>query len=656
MFRGTSTFSPTLLNEAGFAYSFGAIVSNPIGSIGKNNSPDINPTLPFASTLGRIPAISYSGYLSSITGFGPYQDYNRNYNVYDNVTKVLGRHTMKFGFTYFHYQKTENAGGNNAGTFQFANTGRPSTATNFQQAWANFLLGNVFQYTQASLDLTPDIRTHQYELYAQDEYRLRSNLTLTYGIRYSQFRQPIDHNGFMTNFDPATYSASSAVQINPANGNVIPNSGNPQDGIIIADKNSPFGSKVANESNKNFAPRIGFAWDPFGDGKTSVRGGYGIFYDSVLFGVYEQNIFANPPYVQSIVLSNTQFATPASGTQVISAAPRSIHGTPVPMSTPYAQNWSLDVQRELPGNWMVDVGYYGNKGTHLLGIVDLNEIPPGLAYSSGLIAPGTPITSANSARLNAIRPYQGFVAVNSLETWFNSNYNSLQISAEKRFSEGSFINFAYTWSKNLTDNQTDRGTAPQNPYNIVGGEYGPAQIDRTQVFTVNYVYELPWLKSQEGLLGHVAGGWQISGITTFFTGLPLTVTYSGIDPAGLGFIGPSAASGRPDMVGNPNNGPQTIAQYYNTSAFALAPSGVIRPGNEGRGVVRGPGVQRWDFSVFKNFKVTETTRLQFRAEMFNVFNHTNYDSVGTAFGTSSFGRVLSTRDPRNIQLGLKFLF
>lgn len=658
VFRGTSTFSPTMLNEFGYAFSYGAITSDPVGLVATANSPDIKTNLPFPSTLARIPSVSYTSSASTITSFGQYRDYNRNHNFYDNMTKIVGRHSLKFGFTYFHYQKTENAGGNNTGTFNFTTTGRPvnNTLTNFSQTWANFLLGNVNTFTQASLDLTPDIRTHQYEIYFQDEFRVRSNLTFTYGLRYSQFRQPIDKAGFLTNFDPSLYNPANAVKIDPSNGNIIPNTGDPTNGIIIADKNSPFGSKVANESNKNFAPRIGLAWDPFGNGKTSIRAGYGLFYDSVLFGVYEQNIFTNPPFVQSISLSNTSFANPGSGTQVISAAPKSVRGTPNPMSTPYAQNWSLDIQRQVTPTFLIDVGFFGNKGTHLLGIVDLNEVPPGVVYSSGLLPAGTPVTSANTPRLNAIRPYQGYVAVNTLETWFNSNYNSLQISAQKRFAEGSFINLAYTWSRGLTNNQTDRSSAPQNFYNITGGEYGPSQIDRTQVLTVNYVYEFPWMKSQQGFVGHMVGGWQISGITTYYTGLPLTVTSSAVDPGGLGLLGASASSGRPDMVGDPNSGPETIGQFFNTSAFAFVPTGVVRPGNAGRGTVRGPGVGRWDFSIFKNFKVREAMNFQFRAEMFNIFNHTNFDGVGTTFGSTTFGRVTSTRDPRNIQFGLKFNF
>ena len=265
--------------------------------------------------------------------------------------------------------------------------------------------------------------------------------------------------------------------------------------------------------------------------------------------------------------------------------------------------------------------------------------------------------TANDARLNAVRPYRGYGAINSLEDWFNSNYNSMQLSVQKRFSGDSLLNIAYTWARGMTDNQTDRSSAAQNFYDRHGGEYGPSQVDRRHVLTANYVYELPWMKDQRGSVGRLLGGWQISGITTFSTGLPLTVTTSGVDPGGLGIMGTSAASARPDLVGDPNTGgARTLLQWFNTAAFANVPAGVYRPGNEGRGVVRGPGYARWDFSIFKNIKLSETVSTQFRAEMFNVFNHTNPNGVNVSFTSTSFGQITSYRDPRIIQFALKFRF
>jgi hypothetical protein len=653
--RGVQTITPNLINEVGYAYSYGAIISRNVGLNQRANSPDINPTLPFATSLDRVPSVT-PGY-SGVSGFGPYDDYNYNHNIYDNLTKIQGRQTLKFGFSTHFYQKTENAGGNNAGTFSFSTTrptGTPSTTTAAQQGWANFLLGNVATFTQDSRDFTPDVRARQIEFYFQDDFRIFPNLTLNFGARYSLFRQPYDEAGNLTNFDPNFYDPSKAFQI-AANGNRVPGTGDPLNGIVQANGNSPYGNKVAPENNKNIAPVFGFAWDPFRDGKTSVRGGYGISYDTTLFGVVEQNIFTNPPLISSVNISNTNFANPGSVLPNLSAAPLSLRGLPSDPQTPYVQQWSLDVQREVAKGLILDVGYFGSKGTHLLGIVDLNLLPPGLAYANG-VTPGSITSNNTAALLNGLRPYKGYAAINTLQNWFNSNYSSLQVAAEKRFSGGSLVKLAYTWSHNLTDNQSDRSNAPQNPYNFKA-DYGPASLDRRHVLTVNYVYELPFFRKQEGVAGRLLGGWQLSGITTYAAGNPLTVTTGGVDPAGLGFLGASASGPRPDMVADPNaDAPHTFAQWFNTGAFAEVPAGVTRPGNSGRGVVLGPGYGRWDLTLARNIKVHEDIKFQLRAEMFNIFNHTNPLGVNTTRTSTLFGTVTSTRDPRLVQLGLKLYF
>jgi hypothetical protein len=656
VFRATQTLSPTLLNETGYAYSYGAIVSVPTGLDASANSPDINVKLPYPVTLGRIPSIAFG-----VTGFGPYKDYNRNHQVYDNLSKVKGRHTMKFGLSINHYQKTENAAGNNVGSFSFATSPKPAGVTNFQQQWANFLLGNVSTFTQASLDLTPDMRTWQWEAYAQDDFRITPRLMLSYGLRYSAFRQPWDANGMLTNFDPSRFDISKAPLIDTATGNIIPNSNpnyDPLNGIIVNGSGSPYGKKVANEANKNFAPRLGLAWDPTGSGKTSIRTGYGIFYDTSLVGIYEQNIFNNPPYVQTVTISNTRLEDPTAGTPVVSLAPKTIRGVPYDYQTPYVQQWSFDVQRQLTNSTTLDVGYYGSKGTHLLGIVDLNEVPVGAGLAAGLHkGSGTAFTSADTPALNALRPYRGYGAINEVETWFNSNYHSLQVSLEKHFSGSSMFSLAYTWAHNMSDNGSDRSNAPQNIYNWHESEYGRAAMDRRQMLTFNYVYDLPFYKSQQGLVGHVLGGWEISGITQFGSGLPASAATSGVDPAGLGFLGTSAAGGRPDWACNPNDGaPHTVAQWFNTSCFVTVPAGQVRPGNSGRYIINGPGFQRWDLSLFKNIAIRENVKLQLRGEAFNAFNHPNPLGFGATLGSSTYGQVTSFHDPRIMQIAAKFSF
>ena len=661
VFRATAAITPTWLNEAGYNYSYGAIISRLAGTLGFAASPDIKITLPFTSTLARVPSLSFGGGGTPVTSFGPYDDFNRNHSFYDNMTRVLGRHTLRFGFVQNFYQKTENAGGGNQGSFTFSGTSfpRPAGTSIFEQAFAEFLLGTTSQFTQSNLDVTPDIRDRQTEMYIQDDFRLRPNFTLNVGARYSIFRQPYDAKGMLTAFDPSAFDPSKALQINPATGNLIANSpGDPLNGLVGNAGKSTYGNKSAPDSKGNIAPRIGFAWDPFKKGTTSIRSGYGIYYDSQLYGIYEQNIFQNPPFVNSVTIPNTRLENPNAGTATVSLAPKVIRSTPVPYQTPYTQQWNLEIQHQIGTSALLSVGYFGSKGTHLLGIVDLNEVQPGLAIARGLVPPGTVFTSANTPLLNSLRPYQGYNVINSIETWFNSNYHSLQVNMEKRLGGSSLINLAYTYSKNLTDNQSDRSNAAQNTYNRHDGEYGRASFDRRHIATINYVYEIPFLKTQKGLVGHALGGWEISGITQLSTGLPLSPASSlGRDPAGLGIIGSSAAGPRPDWACNPNvDAPHTRQQYFNTSCFVDVPAGVVRPGNAGRGTINGPGLQRWDVSLFKNVKFGERASFQFRAEGFNVFNHTNPNGIGTSLGASTYGQITSYRDPRLLQLAAKFYF
>ena len=221
----------------------------------------------------------------------------------------------------------------------------------------------------------------------------------------------------------------------------------------------------------------------------------------------------------------------------------------------------------------------------------------------------------------------------------------------------------YTWSHNLTDNQTSSNNAsPQDTFNI-RGDYGPATLDRRHVLSINYIYELPFFQRQHDLVGKVLGGWQASGITTYYTGIPLTITTSSYDPAGLGFINSIPTGGRPNLLCDPNaSAPQTVSQWFNTQCFQLNPpttttSGIANvPGTSPRGVVIGPPTTRFDFTLAKNIRFGETVRLQLRAEAFNVFNHTNFRALSTNVTSATFGQVLTFRDPRDLQFGVKLSF
>ena len=684
MGRATIQISQNILNETGYAYSYGAIISDTTGSLSAKTSPDVAAAihLPYPRQLSRIPSLSFDDGFDSLFGFGQYRDYNRNHNLFDNLSWNHGHHALKFGFAFNHYQKKENAAGDNAGIFEFGSTGVPATGNSQEQDFANFLLGFAdSDFSQAPVDTTADTRQNLWEFYGQDEWRVASNLSITYGARYSFFQTPYDGARHLTSFDPSRYNPANAPQLT-STGRLVLGTGDPLNGIIVGDVSSPFGGSITRQQKANIAPRLGIAWDPFKKGLTSVRAGYGVFYDSVAAGIIEDNVFNNPPYLTSedfgggLTISNLGGLTANQST-----VPPALWTTDPRWSTPYSQQWDLDIQHNLGHDLLLDVGYVGNKGNHLVGVRDINQVAPGAALAAGIISqptdilgcPNDPVTglpiigacstSSRARLLNAIRPYVGYGTIGQISPRFTSNYNSLQASLQKRLSNNSLVNVAYTWSHALTTNQSDRSSGIQNS-SCIQCDYGRASLDRRHVFTANYVYDLPWHRSQQGLVGHLLGGYEVTGILAVNSGLPFTVfaRRANGDPAAVGLNSSGApnngsvATPRPNQVGDPNAGaPKTWTQFFNTAAFADVTVGGAS-GNERRGAVTGPGLWRYDMALIKNTNLSELVHLQFRAEAFNLFNHTNFSTIGTTKGLSTYGTVTGTRDPRIMQLALKLSF
>lgn len=695
--HATYVISPRLLVEGGYAFSKGALLSDPIGLALNANSPDVSSyanaagRLPYKSTLARVPGLAFSS-APSITTYGPYRDYNRNHNIFGNVTFTVHTHTLKFGVDFNAYNKTENNAGANAGSFSFTNANLPagSKAQPFQQAWANFLTGFTATFTQASVDVTPDLRAKQFEAYAQDDWKATPRLTLNFGVRYSHFGQPIDANHQLTTFDPSLYSASKAAPVDnsgnvctaaiaPCNG-ATPNGisyaqavtngisvngklvGTTANGTTVYGTNSPYGDQVSSTDKLNFAPRVGFAFDVFGNGKTSLRGGYGLAYDSALFGTYEQNIFQNAPFVVNGQYNNTSFDQPTGGTSPVPKAPYVVRATSPNFHTPYDQQYSLSIQHQLPLSIFTEVAYVGSTQVHLIGLVDINQVPVGVFNAAN---PGVRVTSGTGL-IDKYRPYQDFNVINSIQSIFSGNYNSLQVALKRQFAHGSQIGANYTYSKALTNANADRTGAPQIS-SLPAAEYGRSAADRRNMFNMNAVYTLPFFYNQHGVLGRLLGGWEVSALAFVNSGLPLNVTTSGLDPAGVGFLGSSAAGGRPDRVGDPNNGGpnnpiHTRLHWFNINAFAAVPAGQIRPGNAQRNQVEGPGWWRADMGLFKNVTFYERLHMQLRGEAYNVFNHTNPDTVAStslisaAGFSSTAGNITGYRDKRILQLGAKIVF
>jgi Carboxypeptidase regulatory-like domain/TonB-dependent Receptor Plug Domain len=661
----TYTITPSIVNEVEFAYSQGSISATLSGVA---NSPAVSGALTnntsYQDPYGRIPSISFTG--GTITGLSqgsaPYTERNLDRTLFDNISVNKGKHTMRAGITVSQMLKTENAS-EGAASFNF-------------NTWQDFLLGNTSVYQQASRDIVPDLHYFNLEAYAQDDWKVNQRLTLNLGLRWSYFPSPTDVNNTLNNFVPSLFNPALAPAID-ASGNFVGGQGSIPatytNGIIFPTGSactqaqaispgvtcSPFGARVNPNSNKNFAPRVGFAYSPYANNRMSVRGGFGIFFDRSLNGIWEQNAFQDPPLVQTSTVNNTSFDNPLEGQASVSLTPNRLTSTGTPgFKVPSYASYNLSIQQEVTPGTVVELAYVGSTGRHLLGEVDLNQ--PTLAARASLPA----------FDVNAVRPYLGYSYFEARIPGFTSNYNSFQASLNHRVTHGLTLGIAYTWSKNLTNQSNDRSTASTDTYNP-RLDYGPSALNTPNIFIANYVYQLPFFSEQHGVTGHILGGWEVSGITSVESGESTTVTQandpfacvastttpngcvSGTYPGGLGISTPNTdIAPRADQVA-PVHLTKKLDQWFSTSSFTEATGHF---GTARNGIFLGPGFQNWDLGAIKNLQITERFRFQLRGEFFNAFNHTNFSGVDTGLNDASFGQVTSTHLPRRIQIGAKLYF
>jgi hypothetical protein len=650
----TWSISPKVVNETEFVWSQGTYHSSIAGgqfATSSSVASSLTGNWAYADPYGRVPSVGINGVTGFTAGSAPWKERNLDRTYFDNLAITLGNHTLRAGFQIQQMLKTENA------TF-----GEPSFSFH---SWGDFLLGNVSTYSQTSRDIVPDLQFVNTEAYVQDDWRVNRRLILNLGLRWSRLPSVTDPKNTLANFDPDLYESAIAPAIDPASGNFV--AGQAVNGFALVPATytnglifpkgsacsqaqavspfvqcSPYGAYVNPNYNKNFGPRIGFAYDLDGKGTTSVRGGFGIFYDRVLDGIWEQNAFNDPPLAQKTTVNNGSFDAVLGGTTAVSYGPNGITATGTPtFRVPNYANYNLSVQHQLNKATTIEVAYVGNVARHLLGELDFNQ--PTVADRTA----AAPTTS-----VNAIRPFLGYAEIQDRAPIFTNNYNSLQVSLDHRSSRGLTVGLAYTWSRDLTTNSNDRGSVATNSH-FLNLDYGPSSTNTPQVFEANYVYELPWFKNQIGAEGKLLGGWEVSGITSIVSGSSFSAyqPWDPWDPNGVN-VGLGMPGGRPDQVSAVHM-TKKLAQWFTPASFTQA---LYHFGTEGSNSMLGPGLQDWDLAAIKNLKFFDRYSFQLRGEFFNAFNHENFSGVDTNLSDGSFGQVTSGHVPRRIQIGAKFNF
>jgi hypothetical protein len=684
--RYTHVFTPSLLNEfhvgmlhlpEGNGYDPSALTPNQRKTVGFNTGqfyPANNPlNLIPAATFGGVPSPANLAY----DGRFPLYGITNVVNFDEKLTWNRSRHTIKAGAYVEWFQRDIGQPVDFAGNLDFGASATNPLDTGY--AYSNAALGVFNAYDEASARSYPQSRDILLELFAQDNWRVTSRFTLDYGVRVYYMPPITEINnqlvGFnQSRFDPAKSvsliapglnAAGQRVGISPVNGQtypatligaIAPGKGSPTDGLVVAAQDSTYPRALTDTHALNFGPRFGFAYDVFGNGHTAIRGGFGIFYNRPNFGTWLRPFNAQPPLVQTPIINYGTLSSLLSSSGLL--FPTNVIALDPHAKIPQVMDFSFGVQHSLGWGTVLDVGYIGSLGRHLLWVRPLNAIPFGTDFQAANLDK----TAANKPLPPAfLRPIVGYNNINQTEPAGSSNYHSLQVTVNRRFQKGLQFGGSWTWSKALDyndeDNQTISTLVPIRVWN-----YSMAAFDRTHNLRLNWLFDVP---SPHGnrVLRQALGGWQLSGVTAFISGAPVPINFATTTPSDI--TGSPTDLPRIQINGNPvlEKGDRTFAHNFNTGVFSLPPVGSI--GNAPRTVLRGPGLNNWDLALFKNFPVfKERARLQFRSEFYNAFNHTQFtqwdttarfDAAGNQVN-GSFGQATAAAAARILQFSLRAYF
>jgi hypothetical protein len=688
VFNWLSTIKNNLVNEFSYSYSLDEVFINVFTESGLHRRSRTGINYPYIfpgkEIDDKIPTISIAGF-NEIDG-GPYPAFSRGpiHAISDTATWVRGRHTMKFGaiveysgeddFDQINVAAIPGGTNNQNGRFDFQDDRAAGTGL----AIGNVALGLYSNYAEIGQRALTKWRALATDVFIQDSWKPSDKLTVEGGIRLPFWPPWYSTTNNIANFDPRFYDPARAAIINPAtgrvvggdryNGIVLPGQGFEGEGTSLVVAQDPRVLALFRDQPRGFSkmhynavePRLGMSYAL--NDRTILRASSGVFHnrvtlnDSTLLG-------GNPPFQPMVTVSNGAVDNPAGGSSGATDLPFGVNAQDVEFKHPAAYMWAGGVQREVPGGLVVDVSYVGRRGAQLQRERNINQLSAGTIQAN----PGVNIA--------ALRPYKGYGAIRLSENTGRSTYHSLQVSADRRYSNGLKLGMAYTLSKS-EDNGSNKRDVIFNTYDDAS-YWGPSSFDRRHVLTFHYIYDLPFWRDQATTLQRLLGGWQISGATFLRSGTPFSVLRTN-DIAGVG----DGAFGQPyNLVGDPKAGAnQRFSEgsgrddnfWFNPAAFAAPQPGTF--GNAPRNLLYNPGQQAWDIALFKNFRLGGARLVQFRAEFFNFPNHPNLGTqpltvaaqTGTVTGggagfadptNANFGRVTTkSNDRRDIQLSLRFVF
>ena len=677
-FNWTSTLRSNLINDFNYSHSLDEVFIGVYTATGMHSRTRGGVNYPYIFPVGKeledkIPTVNVQNF-SGLDG-SPYPASSAGpiHTFSNTTTLVKGRHTYKAGVVFEYSGEDDfdqinvNAipGGTNNQNGQFAFNNSSTARSGL--AMADMALGLFDTYAEVGQRAFTKWRALATDLFVQDSWRPRSDLTIEGGLRYVIWPPWYSTTNNIANFDPRFYDPSVAAVINPSNGRII--GGSRYNGMVLAgDGFKGEGNQLAIASDPQvqalfrgeprgfskthynvFEPRLGVSYSL--NQKTILRTSAGIFHNRVLLND-STLLGGNAPLQPMAVVSAGSVDNPGGGSAGGADLPLGVQAQDVEFKHPTSYMWSTGVQREVPFGFIVDLTYVGRRGLYLPRERNINQLLPGTIAAN----PGVNIA--------ALRPYKGYGLLRLSENAARSLYNSFQLSVDRRYSNGLKVGLAYTLGKS-TDNGSDKRNVLWNPYDDTSYE-GPSNFDRRHALSIYYIYDLPFWRQPANLIQNLLGGWQISGAGFMRTGTPFTITRTD-DRAGTG----DGSIGQPiDMNGDPHEGTNGkfsggvsagVAAdgnfYFNPNAFSQVPSGANRFGNMPRNAIYGPGDQQWDLAIFKNVNLAGSHKMQIRVEMFNFINHPNLSGPNTDPTNANFGRIITkSGDRRDIQLALRYLF